>query len=217
MNPVYLSAPVSALMKGLYEEDTTIANIKKQGDFGLGTFNDLNGEMVMLDGIVYQLKTDGLTYSVDDTARVPFACVTFFHPTTAENVEQDLDDEVFKNLLERLLPSKNMLYAIRIDGFFSYIKVWSIHKQDNYRPITEVRPMAFDFESIEGTLVGFYTPTFIRSLSIPGYHLHFLSADRRHGGHMFQCRPQKVRISIQFVPELKLNLPITLDYLTTDL
>ncbi len=217
MNPVYLSAPVSALMKGLYEEDTTIANIKKQGDFGLGTFNDLNGEMVMLDGRAYQLKTDGLTYSVDDAARMPFACVTFFHPTTVENVEQDLDDEGFKNLLERLLPSKNMLYAIRIDGFFSYIKVWSIHKQDNYRPITEVRPTAFDFQSIEGTLVGFYTPTFIRSLSMPGYHLHFLSADRRHGGHMFQCRPQRVRISIQFVPELKLNLPITLDYLTTDL
>jgi acetolactate decarboxylase len=55
-NPVYLSAPVSALMKGLYEKDTTIANIKKHGDFGLGTFNDLNGEMVMLDGIVYQLS-----------------------------------------------------------------------------------------------------------------------------------------------------------------
>jgi acetolactate decarboxylase len=217
MNPVYLSAPVSALMKGLYEENTTIANIKKHGDFGLGTFNDLNGEMAMLDGIAYQLKTDGLTYSVDDAARMPFACVTFFHPTTVENVEQDLDDEGFKNLLERLLPSNNMLYAIRIDGFFSYIKVWSIHKQDNYRPITEVRPMAFDFHSIAGTLVGFYTPAFIRSLSMPGYHLHFLSADRRHGGHMFQCRPQKVRISIQFVPELKLNLPLTLDYLTTDL
>ena len=217
MNPVYLSAPVSALMKGLYEEDTTIANIKKQGDFGIGTFNDLNGEMVMLDGRVYQLKTDGLTYSVEDAARMPFACVTFFHPTTVEDVEQDLDDEGFKNLLERLLPSKNMLYAIRIDGFFSYIKVWSVHKQDNYRPIAEVRPMAFDFQSIEGTLVGFYTPTFIRSLSMPGYHLHFLSADRRRGGHMFQCRPQKLRISIQFVPELKLNLPITLDYLTTDL
>ena len=216
-NPVYLSAPVSALMKGLYEEDTTIANIKKQGDFGLGTFNDLNGEMVMLDGIVYQLKTDSLTYCVDDTAQTPFACVTFFHPTTVEEVEQDLDDAGFKNLLERLLSSKNMFYAMRVDGYFSYIKVWSVHKQDNYRPITDVRPIAFDFRSVEGTLVGFYTPKFISALCMPGYHLHFLTADRRRGGHMFQCRPQKVRISIQFVTELKLNLPITLDYLATDL
>jgi hypothetical protein len=52
-------------------------------------------------------------------------------------------------------------------------------------------------------------PHFMRDL--------FLTADRRRGGHMFQCRPQKVRISIQFVTELKLNLPITLDYLATDL
>ena len=217
MNPVYLSAPVSALMKGLYEEDTTIANIKKHGDFGLGTFNDLNGEMVMLDGRAYQLETDGLAHSVDDAARMPFACVTFFHPTTVEDIEQDLDDAGFKNLLERLLPSKNMLYAIRIDGLFSYIKMWSIHKQENYRPIAEVRPTTFDFQNIEGTLVGFYTPRFISSLSMPGYHLHFLSADRRHGGHLFQCRLKKARIGIQFVPELKLNLPMTLDYLTTDL
>ena len=217
MNPVYLSAPVSALMKGLYEEDTTIANIKKQGDFGLGAFNDLDGEMVMLDGTAYQLKTDGLACLVDDAAQVPFACVTLFQPTTVEEIEQDLDDAGFRNLLERLIPSKNMFYAIRIDGHFSAVKVWSVHKQDNYRPITEVRPTAFDFQDIEGTLVGFYTPKFLSSLSMPGYHLHFLSADRRHGGHLFQCRLKKARIGIQFVPELKLNLPMTLDYLTADL
>jgi acetolactate decarboxylase len=121
------------------------------------------------------------------------------------------------DLLERLLPSQNMFYAIRIDGYFSHLKLWSAHRQDNYRPITEVRPTAFDFRDREGTLVGFYTPQFMSSLSMPGYHLHFLSADRTYGGHLFQCRLKKARIGIQFVPELKLNLPMTLDYLTTDL
>ena len=216
-SPVYLSAPVTALMKGLYEEDTNIAEIKEQGDFGLGTFNNLDGEMVMLDGIVYQLKTNGDTYLVDDTVQTPFACVTFFHPATVENIEQELDDAEFKSLLDRLIPSKNMFYAIRIDGYFSYIKVWSVPKQENYRLITEVRRMAFDFHDIEGTLAGFYTPQFINSLSMPGYHLHFLTADRKHGGHLFQCRLKRARISIQFVTELKLNLPFTIDYLTTDL
>jgi acetolactate decarboxylase len=217
MNPVYLSAPVSALMKGLYEEDTTVAHIKKQGDFGIGTFNDLDGEMVMLDRISYQVKTDGCAHAVDEAARMPFACVTFFRPTTAEDIDQDLTDEEFRNLLGRLIPSKNMLYAIRIDGYFSYLKVWSVYRQDNYRPITEVRPMAFEFRNIEGTLVGFYTPQFLSSLSMPGYHLHFLSADRRQGGHLFRCGLKNARIGIQFVPEIKLNLPMTLDYLTTDL
>ncbi|MHB8770949.1 MAG: acetolactate decarboxylase [Syntrophales bacterium] len=217
MNSVYLSAPVSALMKGLYEEDTTLAHLKKQGDFGLGTFNDLDGEMVLLDGIAYQLKTDGLVHPVDDASRLPFACVTFFVPATVENVEQDLDDAGFKDLLDRLLPSKNMFTAIRIDGRFRAVQVWSVPRQDSYRPIAEVRPTAHEFQDIEGTLVGFYTPPFIGSLSMPGYHLHFLSADRRHGGHLFHCRPHNVRIGIQFVPELRLNLPMTLDYLTTEL
>lgn len=217
MKPVYLSAPVSALMKGLYEEDTTLANIKRHGDFGLGTFNDLDGEMAMLEGAAYQLKTDGRACVVDDSAQMPFACVTFFHPTTVENVEQELDDAGFRSLLERLLPSKNMFTAIRIDGRFSSLRVWSVHKQDNYRPITEVRPTACDFPDSDGTLVGFYTPRFLGSLSMPGYHLHFLSADRRQGGHLFQCRLKRARIGIQFVPELRLNLPLTLDYLTTEL
>jgi acetolactate decarboxylase len=108
-----------------------------------------------------------------------------------------------------------MLYAIRIDGDFSDIKVWSIRAQENHRPLSEVRPKAFGFQGIEGTLVGFYTPAFLSALSMPGIHLHFLSADRRHGGHLFQCRLKKARLSLQFVPELKLNLPLTLDYLTT--
>lgn len=217
MKPVYLSAPVSALMKGLYEEDTTLGSLKKQGDFGIGTFNDLDGEMVMLEGTAYQVRTDGLAHPVDGAARMPFACVTFFHATTEDQSEQELDDAGFKGLLERLLPSKNMFYAIRIDGSFSHLRVWSIHRQENYRPIAEVRPTPFDFHDIEGTLVGFFTPQFLGSLSMPGYHLHFLSADRTHGGHLFQCRVKKARIGIQFVPELKLSLPVTLDYLTAEL
>ena len=217
MNAVYLSAPVSALMKGLYEEDTTVANLRKRGDFGLGTFNDLDGEMVMLDGTVYQLKTDGNAGLVDDASRMPFACVTFFHPTTGEEVEAELDDAGFRDLLERLLPSKNMFTAIRIDGHFPTLRAWSVPRQDNYHPIDAVRPRVFDFPDSEGTLVGFYTPKFLASLSMPGYHFHFLSADRSRGGHLFQCRLKRARIAVQFVPELELNLPLTLDYMTADL
>ncbi len=217
MNPVYLSAPVSALMKGLYEEDTTLAYLKKQGDFGLGTFNDLDGEMALLDGAAYQLRTDGLVHPVDDARKLPFACVTFFAPTTVESVEQDLDDAGFRSLLDRLLPSRNVFTAIRIDGRFPAVQVWSVPRQDNHRPIAEVRPTGHDFRDIEGTLVGFYTPPFIASLSMPGYHLHFLSADRRQGGHLFRCGLSKACIAIQVVPELRLSLPMTLDYLTTEL
>ena len=68
---LYVSAPVNALVEGLYWEDTTIADILARGDFGLGTFNDLDGEMVVLDGQVYQLRSDGIAYAVTRTPPPP--------------------------------------------------------------------------------------------------------------------------------------------------
>jgi acetolactate decarboxylase len=216
-NSVYLSAPVDALMKGCYEEDTTIKELKQHGNFGLGTFNNLDGEMMMLDGIVYQLKEDGFAHPVNDAVETPFACVTFFSPTTVEEINRELDYAAFKNLLDQLMPSENVFSAIRIDGEFSSIRVWSVPRQEAHRPIAEVKPKMFEYQDVRGTLAGFYTPRFMKSLLNPGFHLHFLTDDRRHGGHLDQCRLNWASIGVQIIARLELNLPITIDYLTAKL
>jgi acetolactate decarboxylase len=214
---VYLSSPVDALMKGLYEENTTIGDLKRHGDFGLGTFNDLDGEMVMVDGKVYQLRDDGGAYEVGDDVKTPFACVTFFRPMSTDEIDGELDYAGFKNLLDRIIPSENMFFAIRIDGEFEHISGWTVPKQECQRPIAEVKPCPFEYRQITGMLAGFYAPRFIKSFVMSGYHLHFLSADRRVGGHLYQCRPTRLHISLQFISKLELSLPITLDYLTAKL
>lgn len=214
---VFLSAPVDAMMKGLYEENTTIGELKRHGDFGLGTFNDLDGEMVMLDGRVYQLQDDGCAHPVDDDVQTPFACVTFFEPTTVEEIDEELDYIGFRNLLDRLIASENMFFALRMDGEFKRVSGWTVPRQENYSPIAEVKPTPFNFQDAAGTLAGFYSPRFIKSLVIPGYHLHFLSADRKKGGHLHQCEPKRLRVCVQFIAKLELNLPITVDYLTAKL
>ena len=219
VNAVYLSAPVNAMLKGIYQEDTTLGELKQHGDFGLGTFNDLDGEMVMLDGVIYQLHADGKTYVVGDHVRTPFACVTFYQPSFVEEIEADMDFDAFNTLLSRLLPSDNMLYAIRIDGFFKQVKVWSVARQENYQPLSEDqqnRPV-FEYENITGVLAGFYTPKFIRALNFPGFHLHFLTGGREFGGHLHECRTGRIQIGIQVIGRLELDLPITLDYLTAHL
>lgn len=94
----------------------------------------------------------------------------------------------------------------------------SVPRQENYRPLVEVakeQPL-FNFTDIEGTLVGFYPPAFMRSVSVPGLHLHFLSSDKRHGGHLMKCRPSRIAAGVQFIPTLGPGLPIALDYLTCD-
>ncbi len=94
----------------------------------------------------------------------------------------------------------------------------SVPKQENYRPLVEVakeQPI-FSFANIEGTLAGFYTPSFMGSVSVPGLHLHFLSSDLQHGGHLLEVSPTKMRVGIQFISKLELGLPLSLDYLTWD-
>ena len=224
MNPsnekiLFITAPVNALVEGLYREETSISEILARGDFGLGTFNDLDGEMVVMDGKVYQLRSDGQAYQVPANTKSPFACVTFFKPYSFEDIDEPLSYAELIALLDRTLPSKNMLYAIKVEGEFSYVRTRSVPRQDAYKPLVEVakEQSEFSFENIAGSMVGFWTPGFLSSVAVPGYHLHFLTADKQHGGHLLECRAIKIKISLQHVSRIELGLPITLDFMTADL
>ena len=216
---IYLCAPVNAIVEGLFEQNVPLAELKQHGDFGLGTFNDLDGEMVLLDGVVYQITADGQVAVIEDEQTLtPFACVTPYHPISHDELDQELTYDAFLEWLVRLLPSPNLFYALRIEGEFASIKARSVPKQENYRTLVEVarEQTLFQFDNVSGTLVGFFTPTFMASLSVPGLHLHFLSADFRSGGHLLECRPRKIRVGVQFISRLELALPLSLDYLTWD-
>lgn len=217
-NRIYLCAPVNALVEGIYEEKVPLAEIKKHGDFGLGTFDNLDGEMVMLNGEVYQITSDGRVTLVDDDALSPFACVTFYNPLSYDETDHEMTYDAFLSWIYSLLPSPNLFFAIRIDGVFSHVKVRSVPKQESYRPLVEIakgQPV-FNFYDLEGTLAGFFTPPFMSSVNVPGLHLHFLSADLRHGGHLIECLPRKVRAGVQLINMLELSLPMSLDYLTLE-
>jgi len=217
-NSVYLCAPVNALVEGIYEEKIPFTEVKKHGDFGLGTFDHLDGEMIMLDGHIWQIRSDGRVERVDEKALTPYACVTFFEPQKHALLTSDHDYEYFLDWLQSLLPSPNLFYALRIEGTFSYIKTRSVPRQECYRPLVEVaaeQPI-FEFENTEGTLAGFYTPEFMASLSVPGMHLHFLSADQQHGGHLLECRPHEARVAVQLLDRVELSLPMSDAYLHWD-
>jgi acetolactate decarboxylase len=215
---LYMCAPVNALVEGIYEEKIPLDRIKEHGDFGIGTFDDLDGEMVMLDGEIYQITGTGQVNRIDDQAHTPFACVTFYRPSGKDQLEGDMPYADFQAWIESLLPSPNIFYALRIEGLFSYLKVRSVPKQENYRPLVEAarEQSVFTFTDIEGTLAGFFTPGFMGSVNVAGLHLHFLSSDRSCGGHLLECRPACVEAGVQMLPILELSLPMTLDYLTLD-
>ncbi len=215
---LFLCAPVNALVEGIYEEKVPFSEVKKHGDFGLGTFDDLDGEMVMLDGSIFQIASDGRVREVEEQAKTPFSCVTFYQPVSHDDLNAALSYDDFLAWIKSLLPSPNLCYALRIEGWFASVSVRSVPKQESYRPLVEVarEQPVFRFENTAGTLAGFFTPAFLGSLNVPGLHLHFLSADRQHGGHLLSCRPHRVRAGVQMLRRVELALPITLDYLTWD-
>jgi acetolactate decarboxylase len=216
--PLYLCAPVNALVEGIYEENIPLTEIKRHGDFGLGTFDDLDGEMVMLDGAVYQITADGEARTVPDELHTPFAVVTFFEPTFTTTFDEAMEYDTFLERLEALFPSPNLFYAIRVTGRFGHVKARSVPKQHNYRPLEEAahEQHIFNFENTEGCLAGFFTPAFMASLNVPGLHLHFLTSNRKRGGHLLACRPEAVTVEVQIIHALELSLPMNHDYLTRD-
>jgi acetolactate decarboxylase len=219
VDTLYISAPVNALVDGIYREDKMLAQVREQGDFGLGTFNDLDGELLLLGGIAYQVTGTGQVNRPGDDVRTPFACVTFFREMTFDEPNHGIQsyDELMK-LLDNIIPSPNMMYALWIDGDFEYIRTRSVPKQEHFRPLVEVtrdQPV-FDMHGVSGTMAGFYTPEFMSSLNVPGVHLHFLSEDRTFGGHLLECRAVRLRVGVQILRRLKMDLPASLEYLTAD-
>jgi acetolactate decarboxylase len=218
-NSLYVSSPVNALVQGILREDKTLAQILTHGNFGLGTFNDLDGEMVLVDDIFYQLKSDGSVDKATLSGCSPYACVTHFESNTSISLQSlsnygDLQNAISKNML-----SSNLIYAIRIEGVFSSIHARSVPKQHCYRPLVDVAgdQVEFNFQSIAGQLIGYWTPDFMGSVTVPGFHLHFLSEDKLHGGHLLGCTIESGTLWLQSIDQLTLDLPHSTEYLEAEL
>lgn len=218
-NNLYVCAPINALVEGIYQEKIPFTEIKKHGDFGIGTFDHLDGEMIMVQGNIYQIDSTGQVSQEPDSALTPFAAVTFFNPLTHDQLARPATFQEFNAWLLSLFPSPNIFYAIRIYGTFEFVKTRSVPKQECYRPLVEVtkNQPTFEYEKVRGTLAGFYTPSFMGAVSVPGLHLHFLSEDLRNGGHLLECRPAQIDAGIQFIHSIEIGLPRTLEFLTADL
>lgn len=214
MATLYVSAPVGALVEGVLREDKSIDDLLKNGNLGLGTFNDLDGEMVILDGQVYRIDIDSVAHKSDAGTLSPYACVVDFKADSSFNIETTLSYQEFLDTLSARLRSKNFIYAFKIHGCFDHVTSRSVPKQHAYRPLVDVahdqKETALD--NVIGTLVGFWTPSFMQSINVPGFHLHFLTDDKTHGGHLMNCIPKSITVELQEIHHLDLELPTTKDY-----
>jgi acetolactate decarboxylase len=200
---------INVLSEGVYYRDVTFKDLKRHGDFGIGTFNGLDGEMVAVASEFYQIKADGKAYPVEDSMKSPFAVVTFFEPDKAVSLDKVLDYEQLKQYLDSMLPTRNIFYAIRVEGAFSYIKARSVPAQSTpYPPLAEALKgqTTFELHDVTGTLVGFWCPPYVEGINVPGYHFHFITSDRQNGGHLLDCEIKSGKIEIDHTSEFFMML-----------
>lgn len=102
-------------------------------------------------------------------------------PRPSETVDEVPPGTEIEEAIGDLIPSPNMLYAIRIEGCLAGLRVRSVARQEAYTPLVEVAKWqaTFDFPETKGTLCGFWTPAFLGNVAVPGCHLHFLDTGRQ--------------------------------------
>jgi len=201
---------IDALLGGVYDGVMNFKTLKNYGDFGIGTFEGLDGEMLAFDDEFYQVKADGVAYPVTDSMLTPFASVTFFDADLEESLPEGMDYEKLPDFMEDTLPTGNIFYALRIDGQFSYVKTRSVPAQEKpYPPLAEVtaNQPEFEFNDVEGLLVGFICPDYVSGVNVPGYHLHFLTGDKDAGGHVLEFIIEEAVISVDYTSEFLMILP----------
>ncbi|WP_205873539.1 acetolactate decarboxylase [Mycobacterium camsae] len=207
---VYQYSTISALLDGVYDGDATVSEILQHGDFGLGTFNHLDGEMVILDGVCYRLRADGTATRAAPADRTPFAAVTRFHRDFAIAIEERTDRAAVTAAIDQRIASTNLIYAIRVAGHFTDLHTRTVMEQQQpYPPLTQATEGQAEtrFSDVSGTLVGFRTPDFEQGISVAGYHLHFLNDDRTAGGHVLDFTCERGGVAVSGASQLHLSLP----------
>ena len=134
----------------------------------------------------------------------------FFRPALTRTLTGLLNLEQLQSQMDSLMDGPNLFYAVRLDGHFSYVKTRSVPRQTKpYPPLEEVartQPV-FVLKDVGGTLVGFRFPDYTRGLNVPGFHLHFLTEDRRHGGHVLELELEQGELAIDSTAQFHMELP----------
>ncbi|PNP43260.1 hypothetical protein TGAMA5MH_04717 [Trichoderma gamsii] len=224
-NELYQYSVLSALMSGAATSGIPLSQILSYGNHGLGTFQRLEGEMIVLDGSAYQMKSDGSV--IPNLERdhgeqiIPFAMITSFQPSVTETITFDSKQDLADKISALLPKTQNHFLAFRIDGEFSQVSVRTVGGQlSPHEKLIDVgkRQATHTFESIRGSIIGFRSPAYFQGISVAGDHMHLISEDRKFGGHLQACSAtERVTLGAATIHRFDLQLPEDGDFRDVDL
>ena len=205
---------LQALALGYSRAVITVGELMKHGDIGLGTFEDVNGEMIVIDGHCYRADEKGDVSEADGEIGVPFSSVTFFKADRSCELGSIGSIEKLGELLDLRIEEQfglNSMHIVRIDGSFKRV---SARSESGYRAhhvtlkdaLSETQK-DFRFDNVNGTLVCVYYPDYMDGINASGWHLHFISENRKLGGHVFDLSLEKGTAYFDTITNIELTLP----------
>ena len=214
-NHIYQYSLLNALMDGVSETGIPVSKLASKGNQGLGTFARMNGELLFLDGKIYQLQAEGNIREADETDQIPFAVSTSFVPQLTKNVklkDKDDIDDILNGFNDH---AANLFMTYRINGRFDYLKCRTVRGQEyKGQPLSELgkKQSVETYESVEGTIIGFRTPKNWQGFGVAGEHLHFITHDRKAGGHVLEVTAANVEMQMAVASNVHIELPTTDDF-----
>ncbi|KAA0992791.1 acetolactate decarboxylase [Dyadobacter aurulentus] len=197
---MYQYSIIDALMAGVFDGDLNIAGLKTKGDFGVGTFNKVDGELMINNGRVYQVLHNGSVKEASDSDSTSAAFVKFFKADTIITItgENLSYEKIQEHLVDILNP--NAIYALRITGKFSQMTTRAASPaKPPYKTLSEhlkTNQAVFELKETHGICNGFLLPPYLARTNVPGFHLHYVSDDLKSGGHIFKFTTNSVRVEI---------------------
>ena len=213
-NKMYQVSTLQALVLGYSKPVINVGELLLEGDTGLGTFEEVNGEMIVMDGHCYRADRDGNVTEVASETGVPFAAVARLYGGQQFFLEDMPDITSIRTELTRKIEERfglNSMHIVRINGLFGKIDARSEAPYRSPRitlkEILSQTQNAFLFENIRGSLVGVYFPDYMDGINMPGWHLHFLSEDRSKGGHVFDASIREGAAKVDKIDSMLIKLP----------
>lgn len=212
---IYQISTMSALRAGVFDAQYKYRDVMKQGSLGVGVIENINGEMVAVDGHYYHILPSGKALPINPDETCPFARVVQFTPETHFIMQKERG---WSNVTRRLLQqfsSLNVLYAVKIQGVFPRIKVRVLREmKPPYSTLANAQKEQNEFTlyDIKGTIVGFYTPSFLTSAFDDEFDFSFISSDMKTGGHVLDFSVENVNVLLQPIYNTQLILPTHLTF-----
>ena len=213
---MYQVSTLQALAMGYSKAVVSVDEFLENGNIGLGTFEDVDGEMIMVDGKCYRAQEDGAVVQAEGNMGVPFAVTTFFAEGKDISVQNIEDIDRLKQILDVKIEEDfglNSMHMVRIDGSFSKVCARSESAYRSHhvslKDILKETQKDFFFDDIKGTLVCVYFPDHMDGINAPGWHLHFVSEDRTQGGHVFDLKMDQGEGTINKISRIQIELPTT--------